>query len=107
MVVVDAGRVVAAGTPAELTRHGAEGQIRLRVSTGLRVTELRDALPPGTRWPSRASGRYLITGEVTPQLLATLTAWFATQDVLAEELAVERRSLEDVFLDLTGRAVRA
>jgi len=44
---------------------------------------------------------------VTPQLLATLTAWFASQNVLTEELAVERRSLEDVFLDLTGRAVRA
>ena len=107
VVVVDAGRVVAAGTPAELTRHGAEGQIRLRVSTGLRVTELRDALPPGTLVAEQGDGRYLVTGEVTPQLLATLTAWCASQDVLAEELAVERRSLEDVFLDLTGRAVRA
>jgi ABC-2 type transport system ATP-binding protein len=107
VVVVDAGRVVAAGTPAELTRHGAEGQIRVRVSMGLRVTELRDALPPGTRVTEQGDGRYLVTGEVTPQLLATLTAWFASQNVLAEELAVERRSLEDVFLDLTGRAVRA
>jgi ABC-2 type transport system ATP-binding protein len=107
VVVVDAGRVVAAGTPAQLTRHGAEGQIRVRVSVGLRVTELRDALPPGTRVAEQGDGRYLVTGEVTPQLLATLTAWLAGQNILAEELAVERRSLEDVFLDLTGRAVRA
>ena len=107
VVVVDAGRVVAAGTPAQLTRHGAEGQIRVRVSVGLRVTELRDALPPGTRVAEQGDGRYLVTGEVTPQLLATLTAWLASQNILAEELAVERRSLEDVFLDLTGRAVRA
>src|SRR6476469_3429972 len=107
VVVVDAGRVVAAGTPAQLTRHGAEGQIRVRVSMGLRVTELRDALPPGTRVAEQGDGRYLVTGEVTPQLLATLTAWLASQNILAEELAVERRSLEDVFLDLTGRAVRA
>jgi ABC-2 type transport system ATP-binding protein len=48
-----------------------------------------------------------VTGEVTPQLLATLTAWCASQDVLVEQLSVERRSLEDVFLDLTGHAVRA
>jgi ABC-2 type transport system ATP-binding protein len=107
VVVVDAGRVVAAGTPAQLTRHGAEGQIRVRVSMGLRVTELREALPPGTRVAEQGDGRYLVTGEVTPQLLATLTAWLASQNILAEELAVERRSLEDVFLDLTGRAVRA
>jgi ABC-2 type transport system ATP-binding protein len=77
------------------------------VSVGLRVTELRDALPPGTRVAEQGDGRYLVTGEVTPQLLATLTAWLASQNILAEELAVERRSLEDVFLDLTGRAVRA
>ena len=107
VVVVDAGRVVAAGTPAQLTRHGAEGQIRVRVSMGLRMTELREALPPGTRVAEQGDGRYLVTGEVTPQLLATLTAWLASQNILAEELAVERRSLEDVFLDLTGRAVRA
>jgi ABC-2 type transport system ATP-binding protein len=48
-----------------------------------------------------------VTGDVTPQLLATLTAWCANQHVLAEELAVERRSLEDVFLELTGRELRA
>jgi ABC-2 type transport system ATP-binding protein len=107
VVVVDAGRVVAAGTPAQLTRHGAEGQIRLRVSDRLRVAELLDALPPGTRVVEEGVGRYLVTGEVTPQLLARLTSWLASQDVLAEELAVERRSLEDVFLDLTGRGVRA
>ena len=106
VVVVDAGRVVASGSPAELTRHGAEGQIRLRVSRDWRDGAARR---PATRDPvaEQGDGRYLVTGEVTPQLLATLTAWFASQDVLAEELAVERRSLEDVFLDLTGRAVRA
>jgi ABC-2 type transport system ATP-binding protein len=43
---------------------------------------------------------------VTPQLLATLTAWCAGQGVLPEQLAVERRSLEDVFLEVTGRELR-
>ena len=43
---------------------------------------------------------------MNPELLATLTAWCAGQGVLAEQLAVERRSLEDVFLDLTGRESR-
>jgi ABC-2 type transport system ATP-binding protein len=55
----------------------------------------------------RDSGEYLVSGDVTPQLLATLTAWCAAQGVLAENLAVERRSLEDVFLELTGRELRA
>ena len=35
-----------------------------------------------------------------------MTAWCAQQGVLAEELHVGRRSLEDVFLELTGRELR-
>jgi ABC-2 type transport system ATP-binding protein len=106
VVVIDSGRVVAEGTPADLTRAGAEGQIRFRAQAGLRLGSLVAALPDGTKAVEEQPGRYLVTGDVNPQLLATLTAWCAGQGVLAEELAVERRSLEDVFLDLTGRELR-
>ena len=106
VVVIDAGRVVAAGSPAELTRAGAEGQIRFRAPSGLRLDSLLSALPAGTHAVEESSGHYLVTGDVDPQLLATLTAWCAGQGVLAENLAVERRTLEDVFLELTGREVR-
>ncbi len=107
VVVVDAGRVVAAGTPSELTRSGAEGQIRFRAQPGLRMASLLAALPEGSTANEPTPGQYLVAGDVTPQLLATLTAWCAGQGVLAEQLSVERRSLEDVFLELTGRKLRA
>ena len=63
--------------------------------------------PRAARPREEEPGRYLVTGDVTPQLLATLTAWCAAQHVMAEDLAVERRTLEDVFLELTGRELRA
>jgi len=106
VVVIDAGRVVAHGSPAELTRSGAEGQLRFRAVPGLDVDSLLADLPGGTLALEKEPGRYVVTGKVTPDLLARVTAWCATQDVLAEELAVERRTLEDVFLDLTGRELR-
>jgi ABC-2 type transport system ATP-binding protein len=107
VVVIDTGRIKACGSPAELTRAGAEGQIRFRAPTGLRLDSLRSAMPLGTAATEVEPGRYLVAGEVNPQLLATLTAWCAAQGVLAQDLAVERRSLEDVFLELTGRELRA
>jgi ABC-2 type transport system ATP-binding protein len=107
VVVIDAGRVVAAGTPAELTRAGAEGQIRFRAAPGLRLASLLEALPDGCQASEPEPGRYLVSGEVNPQLLATLTGWCAGQGVLANDLTVQRRSLEDVFLELTGRELRA
>jgi ABC-2 type transport system ATP-binding protein len=105
--VIDSGRLVASGSPAELAKSGAEGQIRFRAVSGLRLSSLVEAMPLGTHALEESPGRYLVIGEVSPQLLASLTAWCAAQGVLAEQLSVERRSLEDVFLELTGRELRA
>ncbi|MDQ1664425.1 MAG: type transport system ATP-binding protein, partial [Actinomycetota bacterium] len=33
--------------------------------------------------------------------------WCADRDIMPEELSVGRRTLEDVFIDLTGRDLRA
>jgi ABC-2 type transport system ATP-binding protein len=107
VVVIDAGRVVAQGSPAELTRAGAEGTIRFRAAPGLLLESLQRALPDSALVIEEQPGRYLLTGPVDPQLLATLTAWCANQNVLPENLSVERRSLEDVFLELTGKELRA
>ncbi|MFX7945890.1 ABC transporter ATP-binding protein, partial [Acinetobacter baumannii] len=68
---------------------------------------LVSALPEGYRASEAASGEYLVEGQIDPQVLATVTAWAARLNVLATDLRVEQRSLEDVFLDLTGRELRS
>ncbi|GAA1480735.1 ABC transporter ATP-binding protein [Gordonia sinesedis] len=107
VVIIDRGRVVAAGTPAELTSRGAENELRFSAPRGLKLDMLLHALPEGYRCIETTPGSYLVLGQVTPQVLATVTAWCVKLNVLATDLRVERRSLEDVFLDLTGRALRS
>ena len=110
VVIIDHGRVLASGTVAELTSHGATGQLRFRASPGLDLDQLVTALPEGTLAKESPAGQYLIEGpegRVGPQLLASVTAWCAAQGVLAQDLKVELRTLEDVFLELTGRELRA
>ncbi|MDQ6650687.1 MAG: ABC transporter ATP-binding protein [Actinomycetota bacterium] len=106
VVIVDEGRVVAAGTPAELSRGGADRQLRFRAPTGLDLDQLLLALPDGSAAKESPAGQYVVEGEISPQLLATVTAWCATHSVMAQDLMVEQRSLEDVFLELTGRQLR-
>ena len=106
VVVIDHGREVASGSPTELTRGGAEGQVRLRAPAGLELGSLRAALPAGCRVSEAPAGSYLVEGPVDPHLLSVVTGWCAELGILAEELRVERRSLEDVFLELTGREIR-
>jgi ABC-2 type transport system ATP-binding protein len=43
---------------------------------------------------------------VDPLLLAAVTAWCAERGVLANSLRIESRTLEDVFLELTGKELR-
>ena len=106
VVIIDHGSVVADGTPAELTSRGAENELRFTAPRGLDMTMLELALPEDYRCTEPVPGNYLVSGDVTPQVLATVTAWCAKINVLATDLRVETRSLEDVFLDLTGRELR-
>jgi ABC-2 type transport system ATP-binding protein len=107
VIIVDHGRVVAVGSPAELTRGGAEGQLRFRAPVGLELGKLLLALPDGTTAQEGPAGHYLVEGTVDPQLLAAVTAWCAGNGVLAEDLRVEQRTLEDVFVELTGSELRS
>ena len=107
VVIVDRGRVVAAGTVAELTRREASGSLRFRAPAGLDVDALAAALPAGCAVAQPTPGAFVVTGAVDPQLLATVTAWCADRGVLAEDLRVQSRSLEDVFLELTGKELRS
>ncbi len=106
VVVIDDGRVVAAGTPEELTRDGSDGQLRFSAAAGLDTVELGAALPGAVLVEETSAGHYLVAGPADPQLIAAITAWCAAHDVLATDMSVSRRNLEDVFLELTGRRIR-
>jgi len=107
VAIVDHGRMVAEGTPAEMT--GTAGQIRFRAEPGLDTDALVAALPAGSAAKESPAGHYLVEvqNRVDPRLVAAVTAWCAEHGVLATELRIESRTLEDVFLELTGRELRS
>jgi ABC-2 type transport system ATP-binding protein len=107
VVIIDHGRTVADGSPASLT--GSAGQLRFRAQPDLDIDSLLAALPAGSAAKESPAGRYLIEvpgGTVQPALLAAVTAWCADRGVLPSSLQIESRTLEDVFLELTGRDLR-
>lgn len=48
----------------------------------------------------------VVASTLNPTLIAQITAALAEQDVLLRSLDVDRQSLEDVFLSITGREIR-
>ena len=107
VAIIDHGQLVAAGTPGQLT--GTVGQLRFRAEPGLDVESLLAALPPASLAKESPAGHYVIEvpGAVDPPLLAAVTAWCAERGVLATSLRIESRTLEDVFLELTGKELRS
>jgi len=107
VIIIDHGRAVADGSPASLT--GSAGQLRFRAQPDLDIDSLLAALPAGSAAKESPAGRYLIEvpgGTVQPALLAAVTAWCADRGVLPSSLQIESRTLEDIFLELTGRDLR-
>jgi ABC-2 type transport system ATP-binding protein len=106
VVVVDHGRVLAHGSPSSLTDAAAPRELRFHTTPGLDLATLRGNLPTGHAVTESPPGRYVVTGPIEPQTLATVTAWCDRYGALAEEIRVTGHSLEDLFLELTGGTPR-
>jgi ABC-2 type transport system ATP-binding protein len=107
VVIVDRGRVVASGSPSVLTRvEAADRALRFDGPPGLPLEQLLVALPAGSRAHEATAGHYVVEGEIDPGFVATVTSWCANRGVLPDRLSTGGRTLEDVFLELTGHGLR-
>jgi ABC-2 type transport system ATP-binding protein len=116
VVIIDVGRAVAEGSPAELVASAAEHEVgsaasvRFSAPVALDLSGLLAALPAGSSAAQDAPGKYRVVGPgsaVTPEVLAAVTGWCASVGVMPEQLVVGAGpppTLEDVYRTLTRRA---
>jgi ABC-2 type transport system ATP-binding protein len=100
IVIMDHGRIVAAGTAAELTAadpHAA--RIRFTTRPGLDVSDLSGAIQAEVR--EERAGEYAVSAGGDPATVARLTAWLAEHHLALGDLRIGSR-LEEIFLRLTG-----
>ena len=103
LAIIDHGRMVGYGTPAELAAANAADETRFSAPPDLDRASLATALRVNAaevREPRR--GEYVVAVPATPELIASLATWLRDRDVTLGELHAGRGSLEEVFLRLTS-----
>nr|WP_300953970.1 ABC transporter ATP-binding protein [Nocardioides oceani] len=107
--IIDHGRLIASGSPVQLTRGGTAATIRLVVSRPFppgAPDSLRLALGDLIEVTLLDEVSLLVTGPADATTLAKVSGWCEEQGVLPESLTLGQRTLEDVFLELTGRELQ-
>jgi ABC-2 type transport system ATP-binding protein len=103
VAIIDHGRLVALDTPGALIRSlGSEQRICFPANAKADLDALRRL--PGVTAVEQSNGDTVVKG--TGSLLLTVAGALLQWDVSPDALRLERASLEDVFLGLTGRRIR-
>jgi ABC-2 type transport system ATP-binding protein len=103
VAIIASGKLAALGTPSELTRHAASDEIWFAAVPGLDCAALAGALGLGPQLVvEERAGEYLVRARATPARIADLACFLRDRDVTLAALQAGRRSLEEVFLQITA-----
>jgi ABC-2 type transport system ATP-binding protein len=104
--IIDRGRLIASGSPAELVRGAGERTLRLTTVAPLPAdAEQTLGADLGSLGEVHLVDGHtlLVSGAVDAKALGVVAIWCERRAVEPDSLAMGQRTLEDVFLQLTGR----
>lgn len=118
VAIIDKGRLVAYGTTEEITSlsRGAEpsgSALKIRIAAPSSAHSLAPSLSQAlsqAALPARAHASsdhtLVVEGELTPALISAVARHCEQSQALITELTSASRSLEEVFLELTGKEMK-
>jgi ABC-2 type transport system ATP-binding protein len=105
VAIIDYGRVIKIGTPREL-KHTSAGTTRIEVRLAKPVSngalDSLDAVASAREF----DGTYVIHSTRAPQTIVALVKYLESENNELQSLEMFSPSLEDVFIELTGRRLR-
>jgi ABC-2 type transport system ATP-binding protein len=107
VAIMDAGRIIAIGTPRELQERSA-GQSTIEISWDRAVAS--EAVPHWTHAVTSTlgdGGRSVVVNSTRPaRTLVEMVKWIDQAGLEIEDVRLKRPTLEDVYIELTGKMLR-
>ena len=110
VVIVDHGRVIAAGTPEELKGRAGRDVIEVRPTDPAQLSAVAEALAPiGAEEPriDIDSGRVSVPVDGGSEQLTAVVRALDERGVTVDDIGLRRPTLDEVFLALTGQPLDA
>jgi ABC-2 type transport system ATP-binding protein len=107
VAIIDGGKIIELGTPREIQQR-VLGQSLVEVTTNetMPIEQLPDGLRE-LRHTTRDEGRTLsIQTDSPPAVIVELVKWIDRHGLTLTDIHLKRPTLEDVFIELTGRKLR-
>jgi ABC-2 type transport system ATP-binding protein len=107
VAIIDNGVIIASGSPAELqAKSGDQSGIEVSLGEPLPPNEL-PVWPGAIRtWVSDDRRKISVSSSHPAKALVELIRWIDGQDIELEDVQLKRPTLEDVFIELTGKQLR-
>ena len=103
--IIDQGRLIALGTPRELIEgQNLNAAVELSFPDGMEISFLKSL--PGVNLVTQAGDSFLLHTKSPHKVLLKLVRLYDQGRLRFENISVRRTTLEDLFLDLTGRRLR-
>src|SRR5262249_21635258 len=107
VAIVDHGKVIALGTPAELiAKIGGDHFIEFRLDDGVSMTDDELTRLPAVVRLRREEDSYILAVTAVHLALPALLEMVQARECKLAKLTTRHASLEDVFVTLTGRHLR-
>jgi ABC-2 type transport system ATP-binding protein len=107
VAIMDEGKIVAMGTPKELQQQ-SKGQSRIQINVAAPLQrEMLPAWPDAIETKLNGDGREMTVYSNRPaRTLFEIMKWLDQQGLQLDDVHLKRPTLEDVFVELTGKKLR-
>jgi ABC-2 type transport system ATP-binding protein len=105
VAIVDHGRVIAQGTPRELKQRSA-GKTRIEIRLARPESDAALGQLEAVSGVHSTDGVHVVHSTGVPRTIVALVKYLEAQDNELASLEIATPSLEDVFLEITGRRLR-